>query len=406
MNELFIVLVSALAATNQPLAVSNSIQQNAGVSISIPNPNDPAEKELHQLMVEDEAAFNEVDKWIRDNDAFAAQGAGESKEELNARIKARLNLVRTNYENFLQRYPDSARGHLAYASFLNNINDEKGGMLENEKARQLDPKNPAAWNNLANFYSEHGPITNAFAYLAKASELDPGEPVYYQNLALVVYLYRKDAKAFYNLDEQQVFDKALALYRKAMQLDPDNFPLATEYAESYYGIHPMRTNDALAAWTNALQTAHNDAEREGVYIHLARIKIAVGRFDEARAQLAAVTNSIYAGLKDRGARNLAEREFAATNRAPATMATNVTGFPTNRSVAPANAAPVATNATIVPTNPLPKLPAGVPALTNPPPFSPKIVTPMPNVPPFSPKIVTPLSNGPAVSSKTSSPSHP
>jgi len=393
-NELLIGLVGALVATNQPLAVSNLIQQNTGVSISIPNPNDPAEKELHQLMVEDDAAMDEVDKWIRDNDAFAAQGAGESKAELNARIMARLNTVRTNYENFLQRYPDSARGHLAFASFLNNINDEKDGMLENEKARQLDPKNPAAWNNLANFYSEHGPITNAFAYFAKAIELDPGEPVYYQNLGVVVYLYRKDAKEFYHLDEQQVFDKALALYREAMQLDPDNFQLATEYAENYYGIRPLRTNDALAAWTNALSVAHNDAEREGVYIHLARIKISIGRFAEARAQLAAVTNEAYAGLKDRGERNLAEREFAATNRAAAGMATNVSGFPTNRFIAPTNAAPVATNVLSTHTNPPPKRLTGSSALTNPPPFSPKIVTPLTNVPPFSPKLVTPLTNAP------------
>ena len=142
-------------------------------------------------------------------------------------------------------------------------------------------------------------MTNAFADYARAIELDPTEPVYYQNLATSVYLYRKDAREFYRLNEQQVFDKALELYRKAIQLDPDNFELATDYAESYYGIRPLRTNDALAAWTNALHTAHNDAEREGVFIHLARIKIAAGRFDEARAQLDAVTNSIYAGLKDR-----------------------------------------------------------------------------------------------------------
>ena len=394
MNELLIGLVGALVATNQPLAVSNLIQQNTGVSVSIPNPNDPAEKELHQLMIEDDAAMDEVDKWIRDNNAFAAHGAGESKEELNARIMARLNVVRTNYQNFLQRYPNSAHGHLAYGSFLNSILDEKGGMLENEKARQLDPGNPAAWNNLANFYTEHGPITNSFAYLDKAIELDPSEPVYYQNLGVVVYMYRKDAREFYHLDEQQVFDKALALYRKAMQLDPDNFQLATEYAENYYGIHPLRTNDALAAWTNALQIAHNDAEREGVYIHLARIKISVGRFAEARAQLAAVTNSYYAGLKDRGERNLAEREFAATNQAAAGVVTNVPGFPTNNLIAPTNAAPGATNTITVHTNEQPRLPAGTPGLTNPPSFSPKIVTPMPNVPPFSPKIVTPLTNGP------------
>jgi tetratricopeptide (TPR) repeat protein len=384
-NQLLIGLVGALVATNQPFAVSNLIEQNAGVSVSIPNPDDPAEKELHRLMIEDDAVMAEVDKWIRDNDAFAAQDAGETREELNARIMARLNVVRKDYQDLLQRYPGFARGHLAYASFLNNINDEKAGMLENEKARQLDPKNPAAWNNLGNFYSENGPLTNAFAYFGKAIELDPNESVYYQNLALIVYLYRRDAMSFYGLTEPQVFDKALALYQKAVRLDPDNFPLATDYAESYYGIRPLRTNDALAAWTNALQTARNEAEREGVYIHLARVKIAAGRFDEARAHLAAVTNSIYAALKDRGERNLAEREFAATNPAAAGISTNVPIAPTNNLVPPANAATVATNAMIVQMNPPPMRATGVPVLTNPPIFSPKIVTPLPNAPPTPPK---------------------
>ena len=210
---------------------------------------------------------------------------------MNQRIHARLDTVRNNYEDFLRRHPDSARGYLAYGSFLNDIGDEEAGKVQFENAAQIDPKNPAAWNNLANYYGEHGPLTNAFTDYARAIELNPTEPVYYQNLATTVYLYRKDARAFYRINEQQVFDKALALYRKAIQLDPDNFPLATDYAESYYGIRPLRTNDALVAWTNALTLAHNDVEREGVFIHLARVKTAAGLFDEARAHLDAVTNA-------------------------------------------------------------------------------------------------------------------
>ena len=313
MNQLLISLVGALLATNQPQAVSNLIQQNAGVSVNIPNPNDPAEKELDRLMTEDDAAMAEVDKWIQDNNAFTAQGGGESKAELNQRIMARLDIVRKHYEDFLRRYPDSARGHLAYASFLNNIGDEEAAKVQNEKARELDPKDPAAWNNLGNYYGENGPITNAFVYYAKAIELDSNEPVYYQNLAVMVYLYRTDAKAFYHIDEQQVFDKSLALYRKALQHDPDNFPLVTDYAESYYGIRPLRTNDALVAWTNALQVAHNDVEREGVYVHLTRIKMLAGRYAEARAQLDAVTNATYADLKQTLERAITQRESEATN---------------------------------------------------------------------------------------------
>jgi Flp pilus assembly protein TadD len=323
-NGLLIGLLAALVATNQPRAVSNVVQQTTGVPVSIPNPNDPAEKELDQLMDKDDAAQAEVSKWIQDNNAFAAQGAGESREELNRRIMARLNVIRKSYEDFLRRYPDFADGYLAYGSFLNDIGEEETAMRQNEKASRLDPKNPAAWNNLANYYCENGLLTNAFTDYAKAIELNPAEPVYYQNLATVVYLYRKDAEAFYGISEEQVFDKSLVLYRKAVQLDPENFKLATDYAQSYYGIRPLRTNDALVAWTNALQIAHNDVEREGVYIHLARIKMAAGRFAEARAQLAAVTNSMYADLKHLLERGLAQRENKATNASAVNISTDAT----------------------------------------------------------------------------------
>jgi tetratricopeptide (TPR) repeat protein len=384
MNQLLIGLVGALLATNQPQAVSNLIQQNAGVSVNIPNPNDPAEKELDRLMSEDDAAMAEVDKWIQDNNAFAAKGGGETKAELNKRIMARLDIVRKRYEDFLRRYPDFVRGHLAYASFLNNIGDEEAAKAQNEKARELDPRDPAAWNNLGNYYGENGPITNAFVYFAKAIELDPGEPVYYQNLATMVYLYRTDAKSFYHIDEQQVFDKSLALYRKAVQLDPDDFPLITDYAESYYGIRPLRTNDALVAWTNALQVAHNDVEREGVYIHLARVKMLAGRYAEARAQLNTVTNETYASLKHTLENAISWRENQATNPVGDGDSTNAPGFPANDVSTPTNTLPAVTNAITLPTNSSRVLTHGAPALANSPGFSPKIVDSMTNVPPDPP----------------------
>ena len=135
MNDLLIGLVGALLATNQPQAVSNLIQQNAGVSVTIPNPNDPAEKELHQLMIEDDAAMAEVDKWIRDNNAFAAQGAGESKEEFNRRIMARLDVVRKNYEDFLQRYP----GFRARASGLRQFSEQHRRRGSGEARKRKGP---------------------------------------------------------------------------------------------------------------------------------------------------------------------------------------------------------------------------------------------------------------------------
>lgn len=304
-----------LLATNRLQAASNLVQQQTGISIAITNTNDPAEQELEALMEADDAARDEVDRWIQVNNALAASKQAESKEALNSRINARFGLVRTNYQNFLLRHPDSARGYLAYGTFLDDTGDEVAAKAQLENSRQLDPKNPAVWNALANFYGESGQLTNAFEYYAKAIELNPSEPVYYQNFATTVYLFRSDARNYFGITEQQVFDKALALYQKAVGLDPGNFDLATDYAETYYGIRPLRTNDALTAWTNALKIAGNDVEREGVFIHLARIKMAAGRFAEARAQLDAVTNDVYDVLKNQLERNLEIRENAATNSA-------------------------------------------------------------------------------------------
>ena len=68
---------------------------------------------------------------------------------------------------------------------------------------------------------------------------------------------------YYKIDEQQVFNKALDLYQQAMKYDPTNFELAQDVAQTYYGIKPVRTDEALSAWTNALKIAETDIE-EGV----------------------------------------------------------------------------------------------------------------------------------------------
>ena len=296
-----------LATNSTVMAISNEVQTATGISLPVVDTTDPAEQALHQIMLQDDAAMDEVDKWIRDNEAFAANGAGLSKEELNKRIHARFDVVRRAYQDFLVKYPNSARGHLAFGTFLNDLGEEDAGAAEYEQSKALDPTNPAVWNNLANYYGEFSPVTNAFAYYARAIELNSNEPVYYQNFATTVYLYRHDATNFYGITEPQVFDKALALYQQAMKLSPNDLPLATDYAQSFYGIRPLRTNDALLAWTNALNIARDENEREGVYVHLARIKITIGRYVEAQAQLEAITNADFADMRKRLERNLNEK---------------------------------------------------------------------------------------------------
>lgn len=356
MSDLTIGLLSALLATNQPQAVSNLVQEHTGLSVPVAGASSPEDQELRNLMIADDAALDEVKSWVSTNTIPRTDTNGIA--ELNQKINARLGEMKHAYQSFLRNHPDSARGFLAYGSFLNDLGEEESAKVQYENSKLLDPKNPAVWNQLANYYGEYGGLTNAFAYYTEAIRLDPTEPVYYQNFATTVYLFRKDARAYWGISEQQVFDKALGLYQQAMKLAPDNLVLASDYAESYYGIRPLRTNDALLAWTNCFNICKDDNEREGVLIHLARVKIAAGRFDEAQGDLNGITNSAFTEMRKRLERNMNEDRKNATNSTPPVATTAP-------ALAPAPATPItSTNEPPIPPNAA-KLQTTPPALREP-----------------------------------------
>jgi len=321
-TSLLVVVVGALIATNQIVAPTNARSNLTHAAPVAPNPDDPVEKQYHQLMADDDEAQAEVDKWIRDNQEFAAQGAGISREGLSRRILERFAPVRKGYETFLLQHTNHVRARIAYASFLNDIHEEEGAITQLEIAREIDPSEPSVWNNLANHYGHLGPVTKAFDYYTKAIALNPNEPVYYHNFGTTVFLFRKDAREHYQISEQQVFDKALAHYHEAMKLAPTDFPLASDVAQTFYGIRPSRPEDALRAWTNAFNLANDDIEREGVHTHFARVKLHAGRFDEARFHLNTVTNEMYAELKRRLTRSLKDEEVKAKDTNAPTAGTN------------------------------------------------------------------------------------
>lgn len=329
MNDLLIGLLSALVATNPPAAVSNLVQKKTGLSVAIADANDPVERAYRKLMADDDAAQAEVDGWIKERNRFGDTQTDVGKAALNLRIKRRFEPVVKGYEDFLALHPNHANARIAYGSFLNDIGEESSAEAQWNKACEIDPKNPAPWNNLANFYGHNGNVKKSFEYYAKAMELDPTEPVYVQNFATTVFLFRKDAMEFYKITEQEVFAKAMGLYRKALSLDPENFSLAAELAQTYYGVKPPKFEDtnatrqaelkladeALAAWQVAQKLSSNELEREGIHIHFARWQINTARYEDARKSLAAVTNEVWAASKKTLVTKLNTREAAATVKA-------------------------------------------------------------------------------------------
>jgi tetratricopeptide (TPR) repeat protein len=308
MASLLSGLLGVLVATNQSSAASNLVYEKTGARIEVADPNDPVEREYRRVLALDDDAQTEVERWLADDEKLNAAGAGVQGAALRARIQQRLEPVEKEYKNFLARNPKHVKGRIAFGSFLGEIGRENEAADEYLKAREIDPKNTAAWNNLANYYGHNGPVTNAFACYEKAID--------YQNFATTVYLFRWDATNYFSITEQQVFDKAMDLYRKALALDPENFPLATDLAQTYYGIQPPRVKEAFAAWNNAMKLARDEIERDGVRIHLARWHRTAGDFEAVRRELNQVTNALYVTSKERILKSLASAATR-TNSVPA-----------------------------------------------------------------------------------------
>lgn len=321
MSELLIGALSALLSTNPPAALTNLVVEKTGIVLAPSVTNNPVEQRLREIMAADDAAQDEVQKWLDEGDQPADPLTAPSPTALKVKVAQRFDVVKAFYEGFLKEHPDHARAHLAYGSFLNDIGDEEGAIVRWEKSRELDPANPASWNNLANSYAHVGPVEKSFPYYQEALKLNPKEPIYWHNFGTLTFLFRTDATNYFKTDEQGVFRKALEMYQEAIRLDPQNFRLLTDVAQTYYGVKPepadtaegrksaelKLANTALGAWTNALTLAPDDDDRQGVLLHMVRWHIRAGQWDEAKSRLAAVTNELHRPMKARLERNLGGR---------------------------------------------------------------------------------------------------
>ncbi|HSU54841.1 MAG TPA: hypothetical protein VLT36_12340, partial [Candidatus Dormibacteraeota bacterium] len=200
---------------------------------------------------------------------------------------------------------------VAYGNCLMARDNELGAQAEWEKAVVLDPQNPALYNSLAGRYSESGPVNKSFTYFTKAIELSPKQGAYYHNFADVLFVRRKQAATFYGLTEQGVYARSIMLYSNALVLDPLNYNFARDLAQTYYSVTPLPYDHALQAWTNAINLARQERDLHDSYVHLARVKMLAGQFNEARAQLALVTNESCLQAKTNLLKNIQQRESEA-----------------------------------------------------------------------------------------------
>ncbi len=254
--------------------------------------------ELKKIIAQDNEAYEETDLWIKENKKLSKEEKTVTDATLPLRILDRLSTVQKAYEDYLFSHPDSFEGRLAYASFLADSGKDNEAAKQWKKMLEEHPNNAVLWNNMGNFFGQKGDAIQAFPYYEKAIELSPKEPLYAKNLGLVVYVFRQEAMDYYQLKEQQAIQLAQALFERALLQNPKDFVLATQLSQTWYYIKPFCAEKSMSAWQKAYSLASDDAERQGIMLHYARIELLRGNKEKADNILKEITLPIHQASVD------------------------------------------------------------------------------------------------------------
>ncbi|HVM60504.1 MAG TPA: tetratricopeptide repeat protein [Verrucomicrobiae bacterium] len=235
-----------------------------------------------------------------------------------ARWNAHLKHLERDYQHFLHDHPTHARAMVAYGGLLYDEVDEQQGERWWEKAIAVDPREPYAYNDIANIYGHEGQAAKALRYYQTAIDLEPHEPVFRFNWATTCQLFRNESKAVYGWSVDEIFQHCLEQFRAARDLDPTNYDYASNYAETFYQMPKPDWAAAYEAWQFCLRQPLDDGQRAFVSGHLARVCIRLGRIDEARQWLSKLS-----GADQQSVRRAIERRIAEASPTPAaSTATN------------------------------------------------------------------------------------
>jgi tetratricopeptide (TPR) repeat protein len=223
--------------------------------------------------------------------AFCA-GALASAEE-QAPVAARRR-AQVSHEKILQEHPTSAPAHLAYAEFLSENGNLRAAIAHWREAQRLDPGNAATANSLGGAYLRMGRAAESAEQFYRAIELAGGNAAYHFNLANVEFMLRHDLQAAWKVDPSEVLRRALAEFRAASDLSPNDIEYARAYAETFYGMPDPDWAEAALAWKRVLALSPTG---DFAYLQLARVSLKRGDANEARRCLAKLTDSRNEGLK-------------------------------------------------------------------------------------------------------------
>ncbi len=202
--------------------------------------------------------------------------------------------AKTPFEKQVQQHPDSAAAHLAYAEFLADHGQMRAAVSHWRIAQMFDPANAAIANSLGGAYLRMGRAAQSADQFQRAVDRASDVAAYHYNLANVEFLLRRDLTAAWQIDTAVLLRRALAEFREASRLSPNDMEYARGYAETFFGLPDPDWAEAAAAWQHVLKLS---PQRDFAYLQLARVSLKRGDKNEARKFLDQIQDARHDGLK-------------------------------------------------------------------------------------------------------------
>ena len=197
-------------------------------------------------------------------------------------VERRVGDILEAYQSFLADNPDDVEALILYGKLLRRVDEPEAAFGAFLKADALDPKIAVVKQQIGTYLAETGKAKSALPFYLQAVELEPDTAVYHFGLGQLLAEFRDTFLKEAIFTPDALDREMLKAFRKAAQLDPDNFDFQMRLGEAYYDLSSPDWKGALLHW-NALAKHIDDPLRiEIVNLHRARVLGELGRHKEAR----------------------------------------------------------------------------------------------------------------------------
>ncbi|MGB7190544.1 MAG: tetratricopeptide repeat protein [Acidobacteriaceae bacterium] len=177
-----------------------------------------------------------------------------------------LKLAIGEYEKIIQLEPGSIQNHLILGQLYSFSHDSAKAEAQFAEAQKIDPGSQDTALNLARLYTGQGDSKRAIQVLSELPEQDQTSKTEYVLGA--------------SYDQQKDTKNAIAAYKKALDLEPDNLDVERALAKDL-----LDDNQLTAAQQAYKDIAAADPSDPEAYLRLSEIERRQGSYDEALATL-------------------------------------------------------------------------------------------------------------------------